>query len=1094
MNAGKVIFLFLFIISFDVAKTQSVRINEFMALNQTSLTDEDNDYSDWIEIYNPTNQAISLEGWTLSDDKSEHQKWTFPNILIAAGEYLIIFASGKDRQDAGNILHTNFKLNGSGEYLALFNKSGTTITKFDPFYPEQQTDYSYGYFNNSYIVFSDPTPGEDNQDSTAKLLPFPVFNKKHGFYDSSFYLTITSDIGNTNIYYTTDGSEPSVTNGSLYSSPVYIQTTSIIRAINTLSGEQPSKINTQTYLFLDDVMNQPNDPSGYPDQWGPYTAISGTAIADYEMDPELVGDPAFANSLKEALKSIPTISLVSDKDNFFSKEQDSVKGGIYIYTGPPISNLTYGTGKGWERPVSLEYFDDDGNLSLQIDCSIQIQGGHSRRPERSPKHSFRLVFKSKYGPTKLRYPLFKEERATDKFNTIVLKTSFGDAWHHDGADRRERAQYIRDSWARDTQIEMGWPSAHSNFVHLYLNGIYWGLYNLTERLDKEFMKSYLGGREEDYNVIKDYTEVLNGNIIAWNKMLGIANQGLTDNASYQRIQGKNANGTPNPNYESLLNVENLIDYMIINFYGGNTDWDHHNWAAAINRTEPDNGFYFFCWDSEFILINTDINVTDENNDNCPSRIFQQLSKNEDFCRLFADRVQKYCFNGGLLTPQSASNRWIIRRNQIEKAVISESARWGDYRRDVHQFKTAGPFDLYTKENHWLPKQDFLLNTYFPDRTDIFISQLRTTGLFPDVEAPLLLINDIPITQNIVSSGDNLTMSAPKGTIYYTTDGTDPVVWSPPQGITSPSAELYSSSISVNESSHIKARSFFNGDWSALTDKFFIIPADFHDLKITEIHYHPLNQDTIGDGNFEFVEIKNTGTSTLDLGGLQFVKGIEFEFPHETEIGPQEFIVLASDYNYFYDLYGFSAFDDYRGKLDNNGEKIILVTNTNDTICSVRYYDTNEWPHLPDGYGHSLVPIDINPTGDQNLASSWRSSYSVGGSPGADDLPDNPMAIEEITAIESLKLYQNYPNPFRNVTYINYQLQNDAQVKLSVYNLVGQNIKTLVSKKQLAGLYQVEWNGTNHSNSRLASGIYYYKIEIRDQYQSKVLAKKMILMR
>ena len=171
-----------------------------------------------------------------------------------------------------------------------------------------------------------------------------------------------------------------------------------------LDNTHYSEVITRSYLFLDDVIRQPNHPAGYPSAWGPYTDIAGTSIADYEMDPDIMADPEDAATVKEGLESLPTMSLVTDISNLFSTSTDPETGGIYIYTGPPLSNTEYGLGKGWERPASLEYFDAEGNESFQVNCGVRTQGGHSRRPEKSPKHSFRIVFRSEYGPSKLNYP------------------------------------------------------------------------------------------------------------------------------------------------------------------------------------------------------------------------------------------------------------------------------------------------------------------------------------------------------------------------------------------------------------------------------------------------------------------------------------------------------------------------------------------------------------------------------------------------------------------------------------------------------------------------------------------------------------------
>ena len=1264
------------------AQTTTLRINEFMALNQSTLTDEDGEYSDWIEIYNPTAGAINLFGWSLTDNRLLPQKWTFPSITLNPGGYLILFASGKDRSIAGSELHTNFKISGDGEYLALFNPGLTAVTEFSPAFPPQQADVSYGYYENTFVSFADPTPGADNMQSESTILPTPVFSKPHGFYDSPFTLEMSCDVASAEIYYTTDGSKPDGDNGTLYTSPVNIQTTSIIRAISLVEGQSASVVTTQTYLFLDDVIHQPNNPAGYPAEWGPYTAIPGNAIADYEMDPEMMADQSFADRVKIALKDIPTLSLVSEPGNFFSHDIDSVTGGIYIYTGAPGDE----TGLGWERPVSIEYFNAADSIDFQVNCGIRLQGGHSRRPEKDPKHSFLLVFKSQYGPSRLNYPIFGDEFA-HSFNNLILRAGFGNSWLHWTSAERERGQLQRDIWSKDAQRAMGHHSSTSNYVHLYINGIYWGVYAPSERMDADYAVSYFGGNEEDYDVIKDYMEsgldnpAVDGNTQAWDNMIGMVNAGVSDNDSYQVLQGHSPDGTPSTQHPAMMDVINFADYMLLNYYGSNTDWDHHNWAAIRNRVKPDKGFKFFCWDTEHMIKTVNGNVLGLNNDYCPSRIFQKLRENESFLRLFADRVVKYCYNGGVLSPEGAASLWAIRKAQVEKSMDAEAARWGDYRRDVHPWST-GPFDIYTKDTYWLAEMNYMDNTYFPQRTAAFISQLRSAGLFPQIDAPIFLINGGSFTGNHVSSGDILSMSSSAGTIYYTTDGSDPVVWQSSQGSTettlvsldagkkvlvpksavsstwssdvsfddsgwkscsgtpggigyemgsgyeslitldvgndmytggispntscyvripfnvsgddigkftslilsvryddgfaayingtkvaeslapdspqwnststgsheassletfnisdhinslnegtnllaiqalnqsltssdfiimasltasdqapggniSASAISYSGEITLNESSHMKARTFNNGEWSALNDRFFVVPDDFYDIKITEINYHPLAQDTLDGDKYEFIELKNTGTSTLDLGGLKFVNGIEYEFPQETALRPGEFIVLAANSNYFYSRYNMWPFDEYNGQLDNNGEKIELVSADDDTLCSFRYNDGTGWPDSPDGLGNSLVPTDINPTNDQNDPSFWRASYEIGGSPGRDDIITEAITAQELPEYQHAVLNQNYPNPFNEITFIDYEIFSESQVKLSVYNMVGQNIATLVNTRLPAGLYQVQWDGSDLSGNRLNSGIYYYRIEIITRNKSEVITKKMLLIR
>jgi hypothetical protein len=910
----------------------------------------------------------------------------------------------------------------------------------------------------------------------------PVFSADHGFYNAPFLLGITSSDENVRIFYTKDGSNPSVNNGNLYTGSFMIATTSVIRAVCVANDNSISKTTTRTYLFPDDIIHQPNNPEGYPAQWVPFTTINGVAPGDYEMDPEMIPDMQSKISVSEALLDLPVISLVTDKGNLFSKNVDQFSGGIYIYTG-----VSQGVGYGWERPVSFEYFSASDTGSFQIDCGIQIQGGEGRRPEKSPKHSFRLVFKSEYGHSKLRYPFFGND-AVSVFNTIILRAGFGNTWIHWSHSERSMAQYLRDRWTKDTQLAMGHYSSNGNYVHLFLNGLYWGLYNPSERMDKDFAESYLSGDKDDFDVIKDYSEAVDGEIKAWNTLITMANAGLKQNEAYQLIRGNDADGTPDPKIEAMVDVVSIADYMILNFYGSNTDWDHHNWVAIRNRVTPGRGFQFFCWDAEHMTESLNANILDENNDKCPSRIFQQLRQNEEFLRLFADRVQKFCFNNGALTPASASGRWTMRAGQIEKAVIAESARWGDYRRDVHQYQSAGPFDLYTKEKYWIPQMNFMLNTYFPGRTDVFISQLRKANLFPSIDAPAFRLNGNPVFQNKVKPGDILTLSSENGNLWYTTDGSDPAVYVPVTGISS-SAKMYMNPIKITESAHFKARTFYNGEWSALSELNLIVRADFNDLKITEIHYHPVNQNEIKDSVFEFVELKNTGTSTLYLEGVQFTKGIRFRFPSESYLKPQEFVVLASNSKYFYELYHFMPFDQYNGQLDNGGEELVLLSSDKDTLCALTYDDENDWPLSPDGDGKSLVPTEMNPSGDQKLASSWRASYNIGGSPGTDDIYFSCNSSSEIITV-----FQNYPNPFSESTTIPYHLHTNASVKITVFNLSGKTVTILENLNKLSGYYRAGWSGTDQNGHTMPTGIYFFRIEAIGSGGKNIFTKKMMLIR
>jgi hypothetical protein len=130
---------------YPAAAQERVFLTEFMAANTKTLADRDRQYSDWIEIYNTGSTNVNLNGWHLTDDREDLKKWRFPAVLLPPNEYLIVFASGKDRRLVGSELHTNFKLDAGGEYLALVRPDGRTVAQeFAPAYPAQIADVSYG--------------------------------------------------------------------------------------------------------------------------------------------------------------------------------------------------------------------------------------------------------------------------------------------------------------------------------------------------------------------------------------------------------------------------------------------------------------------------------------------------------------------------------------------------------------------------------------------------------------------------------------------------------------------------------------------------------------------------------------------------------------------------------------------------------------------------------------------------------------------------------------------------------------------------------------------------------------------------------------
>ena len=246
-------------VAFAARSNAEVLINEFMALNTTTLADQDFQYSDWIEIYNSGPETVDLGGWFLTDDAAALNKWRFPATDLSAGSYLVVFASGKDRAVSGAELHTNFKLDGAGEYLALVNPDGVTIaSQYAPKFPAQHPDVSYGLDpqTGAPLFLAHPTPGWENDVTGAGLAEEPVFSVPGGVYtNSSLSLSLSVRSPTAVIHYTLDVTEPTEAN-AVYTTPIPMTGSTIVRAKVFDPGLEPGATVTRTYTLLgSDVVN-----------------------------------------------------------------------------------------------------------------------------------------------------------------------------------------------------------------------------------------------------------------------------------------------------------------------------------------------------------------------------------------------------------------------------------------------------------------------------------------------------------------------------------------------------------------------------------------------------------------------------------------------------------------------------------------------------------------------------------------------------------------------------------------------------------------------------------------------------------------------
>ncbi len=747
----------------------------------------------------------------------------------------------------------------------------------------------------------------------------PGFNPPHGFKTAPFNLTLTPPAPGGSLYYSLDGSEPTAESGISYQGPIPISRTSVVRAVWVSPEGETSFSETRTYLFLNDIVAQsPNGaaPQGWPESWG-------QNVADYGMDPRITQESPTNQQIRTGLTAIPSLSLVLPLNALFD-----VQTGIYANP--------YQKGREWERAASVELIDPRGGAGFSARGGLRIKGSASRSGS-NPKHSLRVYFRESYGQPVLSYPLFGPTGAPTckKFD---LRCDQIASWH---LSANTLCDFIRDQWARDTMLEMGQPADRGDFYHLYINGLYWGIYNTLERHDADYGAQYFGGDNEDYDVVRYDNDVYNtaatdGTLGAWRRLHAMAVKGFESVEAYQRVQGNNPDGRRNPAYERLVDVDNLIDYMLLGIYfvafdSAPYNGSQNNWATIRSRKQ-NFGFRSFPVDWELGMQSVTQGIvglpqpqlirmlTPE--DSNPYHIWEALRENPQFRQRVAERVQLHFFNQGSLTPQKAAARYQARMDEINLAVVAESARWGDFAinsgappfiqfpptSDNPSFPPVRP-GLLTRED-WLKATAYYINTFFPQRTNVVLDQLRSVELYPGTGTP---------TPN------------------------------PP-------------------------------------------PEKLPGLEITEIHYHSAPSGTVLEDEAEFLELKNTSTTPIALGGLQFTSGISFEFPSNTSLAPGAFYLLGRNPAAFSTRYpGKNLNGTYTGRLSNQGEEIELSTSTGSPLLSVTYNTSGAWPVMPDGLGFSLV---YSGSGDPDKGRNWRPSTLPGGSPGADDPapPEFPRVV------------------------------------------------------------------------------------------------------
>jgi len=628
-------FLFLWICLPSVLFAK-VWINELMQSNIDLVRDDLQEFPDsWIELYNDSDQAVNLQDWTVSDDADYQKGWKIKvSVILPPKSHLLIYA---DRVATG--LHTHFRLDsGSGGAVFLFDANGQQVDAVTDIPKQPAPNIAMGRISDggdSWAYFVSATPGSANTGKTSfTLLPHPVFSQAGGIFRNgvTLRLSLPSDVppgvALSDIHYTLDNTEPAMDAPS-YTGELNISKTTVVRA---------------KLIHPDYLTNR---------------ATVHTCIISAKSHP------------------LPVISISTDPDYLWDEEF-----GIYCRGNGKYGLIDKGTdfpanwNNDWRRPINFEYFPVENKPGvLNQLCEMRIHGGWTRA---NPQKSFAVYANKRFGDKRFEYDFFNE-KPNQEIQSFVLRNSGNDFWW---THFRDAAIQLFFGGKVDIDYQAYQPAI------FYLNGGYWGIQNLRERSNEDFILANYGLDSDEIDVIGDWwgSDVKAGDRTAFNQLM----TELRKTASQR-------------NYQWIMNqvdIDEFINYMILEIYVSNTDFPGNNMVMWRPR-QTDGKWRFILKDTDFGLGIWDMNSVTHNamkynteNNNDERKLFNALLTQDAFRKKFYGRFALYM--GDLLHYKSTSQVIDSIQKILEPAMQDHITRWmpemwwrdmNSWRNEVSKMKT-----------------------------------------------------------------------------------------------------------------------------------------------------------------------------------------------------------------------------------------------------------------------------------------------------------------------------------------------------------------------------------------------------------------------
>jgi hypothetical protein len=968
------------------------RINELMAANDSGLKDEDGDFSDWIEIYNPDATAVSLAGYYLTDNPQNLNKWKFPAVTLNPGAYLVVFASDKDRNNPAGTLHTNFQLDSEGEYLALVAPNKTSIlTEFSPAFPPQFENISYGVGGTDsapvWSLFTTPTPGAVNSTGTPAGPVITVLEKDPA-QPVTGPLTIAAQVRPVN-------------------GPV--------AAVNLIYRRM---FNVETNIVMHDD-GTGGDTNANDGVWT--AAIPAGAFGPGEMTRwRLTATDSSARQTKE-----PAFRNTIDYPQYFG----SVAFDSRIESLLPVFHwfTTNLSGSGTETGArGSVYYEGEFYDNVKFNLHGQSTAGF-------PKKSYNIDFNP--------HNHFRYKTNAARVSDIDLLTNW--------ADKSKVRQVLAYEIMRGSGV-----AAHFAFtVRVQQNGNFFSTADFVERGNEEYLER--AGLNKDGALYKVYGNTLN-KAAGDTGTSGVEKKtrAFENNADLQAlINGLALTGTNLSNYIwDNVDIPRCVDMLAANSVIRNIDMHVKNWY--IYRDTGRSGEWAILpwdldlsqgrlWDTQFTYfdngIYTDGYIITGNAVRLVALMFQNASMRPMIMRRIRTLADQFLQPPP--APGTPENSLYYERRLNEQSALIDPPDIvpSDATRDFQKWGSwlwGGQTVPYTNTDSAVETmaeaiQRFKTEYLSQRRAYIYDTQIVGKG------------GELPLAQENASSGAepkikfgayevspisgnqdqeyiqllNTNSVAVDISDWHITGGIEhdfvPGTVIPKSGslYLCPKAEAFRARmVSPKGGQGLFVQGGYRNHLSNLGETVLLLdssgatnatltysgqPSDAQRyLVVSEVMYHPP-----GDGLAEYIELMNISPSvTLDMTDIHFSQGIEFNFTNSPikTLAPGARVLVVRDVAAFQAIYGSNlpvagAFTN-NTVLDNSGERLKLDDANNQTILEFTYSDSAPWPTAPDGFGYSLTLIAPETKPDPTLATNWRGSAHLRGSPGTTDalpLPLNP---------------------------------------------------------------------------------------------------------